>query len=393
MKSFILRFKRFIIFLCIVTLSSTTYGCRGNQKQVQSLFLVLALGVDSTTDDRVQVTMQVLNPNVSAQTGTIGGGATGNDVIIISGTGDTLFDAIFEASKTMSRVQHFGHLKYIAIGEDLARKGIYGILESFIRIHEFRLNTPMLIAKGKASEIVKIETPKNPISANVVEDLFIRQELIGFRPFSYLIDFQNSLGSEKTSPTLAVIRTDRSPESSDKTLFIGGAAVFKKDKLDSFLTDKETRGLQWVNGKVKVGNITFVSDKFGKVSSEILRASSKVKPIITDDKVSIKIDVKVLTDLRRVDKAIDPVKNPEILSELSTIQGEAVRDEIELTLTAAKDTLGLDIFGFGELIHETYPKVWKTIENQWDTIYRDLEVDINVSSGIRSTGLTNKSVR
>ncbi|MBL4936453.1 Ger(x)C family spore germination protein [Clostridium sp. YIM B02515] len=384
--------KKMLLCFLIISISFSAIGCSGNKKEIQRLFIVLALGVDSTPDDRIEVTMQLLNPNVSGQqTGGVEGGS-GKDVIVLSGIGDTFFDAVFQASKSMSQVQHFGHTKYIVIGESLARKGIGNLVDSFIRIEEFRLNTPILITKGKASEIVKLQTPKSPIPAIVVENLFLRQEMIGYRPFSYMLDFENSLTSDTTSSVLAVINASKPTEDTpDKTFVIAGTAVFKKDKLAGYLTDKETRGLQWVNGKVEVGSVTFVSEEFGKVSCEIVKSSNKVKSIVDGDKITIEINIKVTSDVRRISAKIDPVKQPEILDRIGKEQSKAIKSEIELALNKSKDDLGLDIFGFGEAVHRSYPKEWKKVQKNWDSLYPNIEIKVNVNSTIRSTGLSNKS--
>lgn len=387
--------KKTLLFSLTIAISFTAIGCTRNKKEIQRLFIVLAVGVDSTPDNRIEVTMQLLNPNVSSQqTGGSPGGSVGNDVIVLSGIGDTFFDAVFEVSKSMSQVQHFGHTKYIVIGESLARKGIGDLIDSFVRIEEFRLNTPILITKGKASEIVKLNTAKNPIPAIVVENLFLRQEIIGYRPFSYMLDFINSLTSDTTSPVLAVINPSKpSEDTSDKTFVMSGTAVFKKDKLIGYMTDKETRGLQWINGKVQAGSVTFVSGEFGKVSCEIIKSVSKAKSIVDGDKIVIEINIKTVSDVRRITAKIDPVKNPEILDKIGKEQSKAIRNEVDLALNTAMNDLDADIFGFGEVVHRNYPKEWKKLQKSWPSLYQNIDVRVIVNSTIRSTGLTNKPVK
>lgn len=390
-----MTFKRIIIFCLIIFIPFGALGCTVNKKEIQHLFLVVAVGIDSTSDDRVEVTMQLLNPNVSSvQSGGTSSGSGDKEIIILSGMGDTLLDAVLEASKTMSQTQHFGHTKYIVIGESLARKGIGPLLDSFIRIEEFRLNTPLLVTKGKASEIVRTVTPRNPIPAIVVENLFMRQQRIGFRPFSYIIDYENALSSSSTSPVTAVINIAKPTEHKPNAVFdMSGTAVFDKDKLIGYLNDKETRGLQWTRGKVEAGNVTFTSDKYGKVSCVIVKSKSKIKPTISGEKMTIDIHVKVISDLRRVTKNIDPTKEPEILEDIAKEQSRAVKNEIQLALNTAKDNYGKDIFGFGEAVHKSDPKLWKKIEKDWDSLYQNLEVKIDVESNIRNTGLSSKSIK
>jgi spore germination protein KC len=92
-------------------------------------------------------------------------------VLIYLGIRDSFYAAVFEASKSMPKVQHFGHLKYIVMGEALAQGEENFLTDSLYRSEEIRLNTPLLITKGRASEIVSAKTKEGPIPANIVDDL------------------------------------------------------------------------------------------------------------------------------------------------------------------------------------------------------------------------------
>ena len=66
---------------------------------------------------------------------------------------------------------------------------------------------------------------------------------------------------------------------------ITGAAVFKGPKLVGWFDQPETRGYNWIMGKVKSGIIIVerpeVSDKY--VGLELMRARSKLKPEIVEE--------------------------------------------------------------------------------------------------------------
>jgi spore germination protein KC len=394
MKILGFNFNKLIIFLLVLSLASVPIGCKEQKKEIQRLFLVMAVGIDTMPDDSVQVTMQLLNPSSAQGQGGEASGQSPKDVIVLSGNGDTFYDAVYDASKTMSRVQHFGHTKYIVMSDTFARKGIGEFIDSLSRIEEMRLNTPILVTKGMASDLVKLQTPKSPIPAIVVENLFLRQGQIGFRPFSYTIDLFNSLGSETSSPVTAVLELGKSDDiSGDKSFTLAGTAIFKKDKLIGYLNDKETRGVQWTKGNVQLGTVTFQSDEYGKVTCEVFKSSRKIKPEIDKDRVTINIDLKVFSDIRRIGKTIDPVKNPEILDKIANLQNNAIKKEIQLALNTARDDFNADIFDFGEAVHRANPKEWNKIKEDWPTIYQNLNVSINVTSIVRSAGLTNKSIK
>lgn len=395
MKKCLIKSKLLTLLLLLTFIIPSLSGC-GYKKDIQRIYLVLAVGVDITPDDKFEITMQVLNPGASStQTGGGGGTSPGNETLTLTGIGDSFFDALYDASRSISRTHHFGHAKYIVIGDALARKGIGQLIDSFTKISEIRLNTPLLVTKGRAIDIVKTQTPKAPISAIVVENLFFRHQFTGFRPFTYLIDFINALDSDSTSPVAGVIEVAKETNIRDKideAFAMGGTAVFKKDKLIGYLNAKETRGMMWVRGKVEIGSVTFSSDKFGKVTLELISSKSKVKPVIKNNSITLDINIKNSSAVRRTGKSIDPVKNPDTLDEIGMYENEAIKEEVQMSLQTVKENFGVDIFGFGEVIHEKSPKLWKSISKDWETAFQNMEVDVNVDSRVRGTGLSSKSI-
>jgi spore germination protein KC len=371
-------------------------SCTGNRKEIQRLALVVALGIDLRPDDKLEITMQVLNPSITSVQTQGGDASTSNtgEILIFKGVGDTFYDAVYEVSKSMSKIPHFGHTKYIVINEALAVNGISGLIDSLLRLEEFRLNTPLLVTKEKASAIASANTPSNPIPANVVEDLFLRQELIGYRPFSFLLDIVNTINSETSSTVLAVIDFVNPPGSSGTAVFeLAGTAVFKKDKLIGYLNDTETRGYNWIKGKVELGNITFNTPEFGKVSVEVLRSSTSIKPVLTGDNLTIEINIKSSSNLRRVSGNFDPLKKTEIMDKIGEAQSKEIKGEVELALMNARETLGADIFGFGETIHRSSPVKWKQLSKNWNETYRNLNITLKVESTVRGTGALIKSFK
>ncbi len=52
---------------------------------------------------------------------------------------------------------------------------------------------------------------------------------------------------------------------------------------------------------------------------------------------------------------------------------------------------GADIFGFGQHVKGSMPKIWKKIKPDWDSIYKSLQVDIEVDVHIKNTGHFSKT--
>ena len=64
----------------------------------------------------------------------------------------------------------------------------------------------------------------------------------------------------------------------------------------------------------------------------------------------------------------------------------------ESALRKAQTELHSDIFGFGEVIHVKYPKLWKEIKSNWSVEFSRLPVEFDVTVELNKTGEISKSV-
>ena len=82
--------------------------------------------------------------------------------------------------------------------------------------------------------------------------------------------------------------------------------------------------------------------------------------------------------------------NPHVLIDIEKKLAKDLKKEMEDAVVRAQKNKS-DIFGFGEIMHESHPKEWKKIEKDWDDVsFPKLEVDVQVETFIRRTGLRNK---
>jgi spore germination protein KC len=54
---------------------------------------------------------------------------------------------------------------------------------------------------------------------------------------------------------------------------------------------------------------------------------------------------------------------------------------------------GSDIFGFGNCFYKKLPTVWKEKRNEWDKLFRDLEVTVETNVEIKHIGLLSKPIQ
>ena len=383
--------KQFGIFLMVTVIMLFMAGC-GTKTEIEKLGIVQAMGIDMTPDGKYLVSLQLLKPQKQSSGGS-GSQKSGTekpptDVEFISIPGETIYSALDNLSTEFGKKINLSHIQVVVIGEEAARSGVTGIIDTGIRSHQFRVNTPILIAKEKATKIISAVPSQDLIPANTIKNILEQQSRFGYSAVITYLDFANTLASKTTSPMAGVIDCQRTEQGD--SFKIAGTAIFNKDKLIGYMDAEETRGIHWIKGKVKDGNIVIPAPGEGHVTVRVTHVSSIIKPVMFNNKPVIQATVNLEGYIREMTGKLDPIKKPELLKELDEIQNEAIKKEIDKTLYAAQKIFKADIFEFGEMIHRDYPDEWRSMKKNWNEIFPDLVIEITVNSQIQRPGIISK---
>lgn len=120
-----------------------------------------------------------------------------------------------------------------------------------------------------------------------------------------------------------------------------------------------------------------------------LKRRSKTDIQIINGKPKINIRIQIEGDLRELYHNSNFGPNDRIINQVEH-QLEQVAEQAMRTFVAKTQSLGTDIFGFGEYVRAKEHSYWsayvKTKEG-WRNIYKDIEVDISVDIKIRHIGM------
>lgn len=385
-----------VIFSFILLLS----GCAG-RVELNELLIVSSIGVDYKKDKTI-VHFQVVNPG-----GTAGGqggapsGGSGGSVYTYTVEGETLYDAVEKGRNILPRKLLFSHITSVVIGEKYARrKGIAPLFDFMERNHEVRDNVIMFVAKNStAKDILSMYTPifKNPgeslrnrvllaasstgISEGIKEKDVVRWRYGEFRdPVIQGVEIVKISDSQGDTSNLENINAN------DKTYRISGLAVFKKDKMVAWLNNDQTRGWSIINQKVK--DIFILSHRCdsqkGNVGFMVKDVDSKTKVYIENGKLKYVVNVNGKAILQEVTCAVD-VGDPNTLLEMEKRVNQALARHIKSTVEKAQDKK-TDVFGFGKLLYNKDPELWKTYKEKWNEEFSNVEFEANVSIKLESVG-------
>ena len=384
-----------IKLIILLILLSVVSGC-WDARELTTLAMVTAVGIDlDEKSGKILMTVQIVKPgevkssssgDQSSGGGTSGKAGGGQPVWIINITGSNVAEAVRNFATISDRQLYFAHNQLIVIGKEAAKQGVRPLLDFFIRSRDPRETAWIVVAVGKASEVIEAKSGLEKIPAMGTTLLVESYPLTSVTVGVTLKDFVNRLMSKTAAPYAGHITLIE--ESGANTVRAVGIDVFKGDKFKGTFNQSETRGLLWVSGKVKRGLITVVSPKGGKTNFEITRASSRVTPELKGNQIRFKVQVMVESNLGSEDYSLDFTK-PQVLKGLEKLETEAIRQEVAVALAKARK-LNTDIFGFGEAIHRQFPKEWKLLEPQWDTLFPKIKVTLAIRTKIRTVGLALK---
>ena len=383
----------FIFIPCLLLIS----GC-WNRRELNELALVVALAIDKS-GDQYKLTAQVVDPGQVASK-QAGGGRT--PVTTYTDKGSNVFETIRRMTTVAPRKLYFSHLQMLVIGEEVAKEGLAEVLEIFARDPEFRKDFYIVVSKDiKGSDILENLTAVEKIPANKMHSSLEASEkawapTVAVRLDELLADLTSS-GKQAVLTGLSIkgnIVKGASKENVESIhpyarLQYKNVAVFKKDKMVGWLNEIESKGYNYITDNVTntVGDIP--CPKKGRLVVEIVRSKSKVTGKVVNGQPKIDIKMSGEANVAEVYCPVD-LSKPETIVQLEKNVNMVNEKILNASIKKAKE-LGVDIFGFGEVIHRSDPKVWKLLEGDWSQHFIDMPITVHSDYKIRRTGVINKT--
>lgn len=383
------RARRAAAFLLCALLVLCLCSC-WSQRELNSLAIVLGTALDvGNQPDTLKLTAQVVKAaDIGSGPAPQGGGAENKAYVNISHTDKSVLSVVRGVTHMQNRRLYFSHNEVLIFSSDLAKLDMAEGLDAFTRDYEARMNIYILISKGKASEILEEDVELEKLPALHISGMMENQKANSETAVVTLRDFTIATLSGSTAPVAPMVELYESE--GKKYAQLNGTAVFKQGKMIGELDKTQTRGLLWVTNKAKSGVMT-VDTQWGQVILEILHSNSSLKPVKTEDgtiRMELTVNEDGAVESNETNENMSSLENVEMLKERMK---ETIRLEIEDTLEQAR-TLSADIFGFGEAIRRKYPKEWEKMKENWDMIFSEIELDIQVNVKLHSEGGLTKPV-
>jgi spore germination protein KC len=117
-----------------------------------------------------------------------------------------------------------------------------------------------------------------------------------------------------------------------------------------------------------------------------------VKVDLKGEKPRISVRLKLEAEIFSIQSGVDYEQGQKQV-ELKKYLEQYCAEEVQRLIQKCQQEFKADIFGFGEVIHESNPKQWKDISKNWESTFQSLDINVNVDSRVRGTGLSSKSIK
>lgn len=356
------RLATCLILIISLLLSS---GC-WSRREMENLAYILVLGIDLTPEGNVKLFAQVGLPSTDP------GGGEEPLFETITAEGRNINDALDRMFLESTKRPFLSHLRLVIFSENLAREGLWHVLDFLRRDISVRANIRTAVTTQDLEELLSVEEP-----------LSSQPSLSLANQFNVNIQRSAVVDIELMDLVAQVLEPDREAampviQAGEDIFILGKTAVFKGDQLLTILEREETFGLSFWRDEVNGGVFTVAQHgKEDVVSFRITSSSSKLTTKWDGKTLHVRIDTDTVVDVSEL--------HGDIQVDLENLASRHVFQRMEDVLNVARREES-DFLGIAVSFRRKNPQVWKELQQRWEEVLRSAKYDINTRVHIRGQG-------
>lgn len=352
----------------VILLIFLTFICTGcyNYKELNELGIVSAMGI-SKDGDLYNLDIQLLNVLDSEKSG-----LNKSPITVISGQGETIFEAARSMNRKTSKVFFLADVDYVFLDQSVLNDGLDEIMDFLIRDTRLSLNFLVVTStENKSLDILSSISHFDTNSANNLYDAIINSETryggINSLHVRELINNYYAKGKYTIFPNVYIKDTSKSSEndsledSKSESYVEVKNMVFFKDKEAIELTDEETKGVNFLRNKIKNATLTIECDG-GYFTIETLESKMKLKSKLNIDQINVKGNVGAEIVYYGCKDNLD---NADVLKSISKKAEKEVESYITKAFNKSKK-YNYDFLGLGNYIYKNNYKYFDFENKDWN---------------------------
>lgn len=371
--------KKLTILLVLPSLFLLT-SC-WDRLDIEENAFILGVGIDKAEEEgKVIVTFQIALPSAS------GPNATGQEESAwsVSIESKNVFQAANKLLGVTNLTPTFQHCQVLLFGEEYARQGIGDTVDFFFRNPNIRRKTTVAVIRGgEAKDALNLKVKTARTSAT-----YLAKIMKDHSSHNLSISNYNDIGRLHINFVNGSPITLQSIKPQKDHAVISGEGVFKDLKLIGWFNEREIEGIHWIRGDIRSGEITISlpESQGGYISLNVFNTQSSLKPILEDGKLTAKCHIEIEGDIIEIKNPAKRVISEDTINTWEQAFKSYIKELTHMAYMKARDVLKTDTFDLDLKMSNYYPIFWSENKDQWDSIYKNSELDVDVEVKIRRLG-------
>lgn len=379
------RMKRLARAILAVHLVFLTTGC-WDRIEINDLAIVLATAIDQEPNGLVRVSALIPLPgNISSITGGGGGSGGSQSYYVDSEVGRTIREATSKLQLRTERRFSFSHRRILIVGEELAKEsGIQSLFETLPRLHDTRLTTHMVIAKGKGYDLLNATPHFERFSSEVIRELSQSPESLHIE-MKHIAAALKEEGVDPVIPYMAPKKTEKGLDKKEEVENLG-IALFQGDKMVGAAGPKEMFGISWLHEKVAnyVDTVEVESGQY--VTYKITEGKSHIQPVIQDRHVLFKIDIRGYAMIQEKQSDFD-MRDQQAFLDAEKAMNKQIQASVQTVIHRIQKQK-IDPAALGQKLWFAYPQQWESsYQPNWRNELANTQFDVKVDVHFYNYGL------
>jgi len=379
--------KRTMVFILLISLLLT--GC-WDKLEIEERAHISALGIDKhdpSSEEENGPTQEQTNDYIMDKFAfTFVFPQTSLDEqenIVVKTVGESFFAVSRRLANRTNKEMFLGHLRTVILGVDVIKdEHLFREILDGIETNELISRRVILtVAEDKASDIIAVTPDMEPQVGQFIAELFRRRDRTPRTPAGSAGDILQDLHESGNTliPKLTAGTSDIKAE---------GSAVIKNYKFEGWLGGIDTGHLMILKGEIPVVGGISVQYKGHSIPIDMRPEKPKVSLVEHEDNIKILIEVSAEADIKQTyfqsDEDLLKSETVEKIQKLVNIQ---IKENMEHAVNKIQKEFKTDVIGIDRYLRQRNYPLWKTIEDDWEEMFPDIEIEISVDVKIRRIGL------
>lgn len=374
------KLRAALLILITLMFALVPGGC-WDSHEINTLSLVSGIGVDAgQKPNEYDVTVQIRKITDREK-------EPETPFLLLDATASNMLEALEEIRLMNNRELYLHQNEIIIICHELASRGIRPLLDMFLRFHETRMDVWVVISMCPAKDILEVKLVQEPISATALARMMKEQADLSPKLAVNMLHVTEALLDASTA--LVIPAVCLSDEMGVTEIFIDGSAVLVSDKLVGYLDRDETLGYALGAGPIHSGVVEITAEN-GSAVLYVSQSNASLKTSWIGDRVQADVSVKAALSIAE----ITGFEGESLDNVFQILEKAAVEHVVELISKAFEKSFALnaDIFGIGNSMGRTDPKLWEQIKPDWPDIYPETVLNISAEGVLLESGKISSSL-